>query len=245
MNLPIAKINLLVIILIGALTCSLIFESREQFNDSVNVLTKHIDHVYYINLEHRKDRNNEFLDNFNSKDKTRIDRVKGHYYSDNGAVGCLMSHITALNIALNDANSGENILICEDDFYVKDMDYCNKMLELFFSKIDSWDVIMLGHNTIESKDTGIQTEQNEKIIKILNSQTTSGYMIKKQYIPRILEIWEKDMQEYLKTNEWGNFYTDQSWKVLQPKDNWYSFTPSVAHQRTSYSDIQKGVITEF
>ena len=54
--------------------------------------------------------------------------------------------------------------------------------------------------------------------------------------------FERDMQEYLRTNEWNNYYVDQSWKVLQPNDNWYSFTPSVAHQRTSYSDIENKII---
>jgi hypothetical protein len=101
---------------------------------------------------------------------------------------------------------------------------------------------MLGQNTIESEDTGIETPEKEKIIKILNSQTASGYIIKRSYIPTLLEIYGEDMTEYVRTNEWGNYFTDQSWKVLQPVDNWYSFTPSVGVQRPSYSDIQNGYI---
>jgi hypothetical protein len=116
------------------------------------------------------------------------------------------------------------------------------MLDLFSENIQKWDVVMLGQNTSQSKDTGIQTETGEKIIKIIDSQTASGYLIKRSYIPVLLGIYERDMMEYLKTNKWGNFYTDQSWKVLQPEDNWYSFSPSVGVQRKSYSDIQKGFI---
>jgi len=219
------------------------FTKREEepFDNSRESLHKNIDAVYYINLSNRKDRQKEFLDNFSEKDANRIKRIQAHYYPENGAVGCLMSHISALNIAEKD-NLGENILICEDDFYIKDMDYLNKMLELFSENIQKWDVVMLGQNTSQSKDTGIQTENGEKIIKIIDSQTTSGYLIKRSYIPVLLGIYERDMMEYLKTNKWGNFYTDQSWKVLQPEDNWYSFSPSVGVQRKSYSDIQKGFI---
>jgi GR25 family glycosyltransferase involved in LPS biosynthesis len=236
-------------ILLGFVLLLLIFivyfyffsNKREPFDNSRESLNKNIDAVYYINLSHRKDRQNEFLDNFSEKDAKRMKRIQAHYYPENGAVGCLMSHISALNIAWKE-NLGENILICEDDFYIKDMNYLNKMLDLFFENIHKWDVVMLGQNTSQSKETGIQTESNEKVIKILDSQTASGYVIKRAYIPVLLQIYERDMMEYLRTNEWGNFYTDQSWKVLQRTDNWYSFSPSVGVQRKSYSDIQKGFI---
>jgi hypothetical protein len=147
-----------------------------------------------------------------------------------------------LNQALND-DVNDNILICEDDFVIKDMTYCNKMLELFFDNFenDKWDVIMLGQNTIDSKDTGIETDNHEKIIKILNSQTTSGYLVKKEYIPRLLKIYENDMNNYVKTGKWGNYYVDQSWKVLQKTDNWYSFYPPVGIQSVSLSDIETGL----
>ncbi len=215
---------------------------KEGFDDSRPVFNTKIDVIYYINLDKRADRKQEFLDNFNGVDENRIIKISGHHYPDNGAVGCLMSHVTALNKAISDGK-GENILICEDDFMIKDMDYFNKMLDLFFENIKKWDVIMLGHNTVESKDTGIETKDNEKIIRVLNSQTTSGYLIKRSYIPTLLDIYAKDLTEYMKTGKWGNYFTDQSWKVLQPVDKWYAFEPSVGFQRPSYSDIQNGFIS--
>jgi GR25 family glycosyltransferase involved in LPS biosynthesis len=209
----------------------------ENYDNTRPVLFENIDSIYYINLEHRDDRKAQFLDNFNSENENKIHRVNAHYYKNNGAVGCLMSHITALNLALNNKSSGENVLICEDDLEIKDMEYCNKMLKLLFENIKDWDVIMLGQNTSESSDTNIKTHSGEKIIKILDSQTCSGYLIKKSYIPKLLEIYENNMNMFLKTNVWGEYYTDQSWKKLQKTDNWYSFSPSVAVQRPSYSDI--------
>ena len=237
-------IILLAVIIIACIAYPYIsrsYPTKEGFDNSRPAINKKIDAIYYINLEKRDDRKQEFLDNFNEVDESRIVRIKAHYYPENGAVGCLMSHINALNVALED-DSGENILICEDDFTIKDMDYCNKMLDLLFKKIPDWDVVMLGQNTIHSEDTGIETEKQEKIIKIINSQTTSGYLIKRSYIPRLLKIYENDLNNYVKTGEWGNYYVDQSWKVLQKQDKWYSFKPTVGVQKESYSDIQNGFI---
>ena len=230
---------LFIVILIALFLSYYINTNIENYDDTRSVLFENIDCIYYINLSHREDRKNQFLDNFNSANENKIHRVDAHYYKNNGAVGCLMSHITALNLALNNESSGENILICEDDLEIKDMDYCNKMLKLLFENIKDWDVIMLGHNTSDSRDMDIKTDSGEKIIKILDSQTTSGYLIKKSYIPKLLEIYENDMNSYLKTNIWAGYYTDQSWKQLQKPDNWYTFVPPVAVQRPSYSDIVK------
>ena len=81
-----------------------------------------------------------------------------------------------------------NILICEDDFYIKDIFYCNRMLEFAFRTLPHWDVIMLAHNTHDSKETPYVTEKGEKIIKIVHSATGSGYLIKKSYIFLILTV---------------------------------------------------------
>ena len=231
-------IIIIAIVIVSFLAIYLLYTSREPFD--TNRPQINVDSIYYINLEKREDRKKEFLDNFNPKDESKIIRIKAHYYPENGAVGCLMSHINALNAALEDDN--EEILICEDDFVVPNMEYCNKMLQLLNKNIENWDVIMLGQNTIDSKDTGIETPTKEKIIQIISSQTTSGYLIKKKYIPRLLKIYENDMNNYMKTGEWGNYYVDQSWKKLQAVDKWYSFVPSVGTQSNGYSDIQNGVV---
>ena len=237
----ISWIIFLIIVLLGSLVLSQrIILGIEGFDDRRPAIDSHIDSIYYINLNKREDRKKEFLDNFPSVDESRIIRVAAHEYPENGAVGCLMSHVTALSRALDDP--GENILICEDDFTIKDMNYCNRMLALLFKNISDWDVIMLGQNTIESEDTKYKSEKGEKIIRIKNSQTTSGYIIKKSYIPKLLDIYSGDLTDYMRTGKWGNYFTDKSWKVLQPGDKWYSFSPTVAVQRPSYSDIQKGNI---
>jgi hypothetical protein len=101
---------LFIVILITRFLSYYINTNIENYDNTRSVLFENIDSIYYINLSHREDRKNQFLDNFNSANENKIHRVDAHYYKNNGAVGCLMSHITALNLALNDNTSSENVL---------------------------------------------------------------------------------------------------------------------------------------
>jgi GR25 family glycosyltransferase involved in LPS biosynthesis len=221
--------------------------AQETFDNAKVEFFSNIHDIYYINLEHRNDRNDEFLSNFSPTDQNRIHRVDGVYEKENGALGCLQSHIKALEMAVEmgskEDEGDHNILICEDDFYIKDIFYCNRMLEFAFRTLPHWDVIMLAHNTHDSKETPYVTEKGEKIIKIVHSATGSGYLIKKSYIEPLLEIFKKDYDNYNNTNKWiPEYCNDVSWVSLQRKDEWYAFVPTVALQRSSYSDIQKGLV---
>jgi GR25 family glycosyltransferase involved in LPS biosynthesis len=221
-------------------------ELQENFDNTKTRFFEKIDEIYYINLEHRADRNELFLSNFSQVDENRIHRINGEYVKENGAVGCLMSHIKALEQALKDSDGvkeDKNILICEDDLYIPNLFYCNKMLDYAFNVLPRWDVILIAHNTHNSEDTKYVTENNEKIIKIKHSATTAGYLIKKSYIPDLLEIYKRDYAEYLKNKKFIQEYcVDVSWVSLQQTGDWYAFIPRTASQRDSYSDIQKGFI---
>ena len=176
---------------------------QEKFDDAKTSFFEKVDTIYYINLEHREDRKNQFLSNFPSIDEKRIHRIDAHYEKNNGAIGCLRSHIKALEAAIenNNDNIKDNIvLICEDDFYIEDIFYCNRILDFAFKTLPHWDVIMLAHNTHASENTKYETDKNEKIIKIKHSATGSGYLMRSSYIPRLLEIFQNDYNTYLKTN---------------------------------------------
>jgi GR25 family glycosyltransferase involved in LPS biosynthesis len=219
---------------------------REKFDDAKSTFFEKIDQIYYINLEHREDRKDEFLSNFSSIDENRIFRIDASYEKDNGALGCLKSHIKALETALEnnkDSDEETTVLICEDDFYIKDIFYCNRILNYAFDTLPHWDVIMLAHNTHWSEDTEYVTEKGEKIIKIVHSATGSGYLLKKSYIQRLLDIFKGDYEKYLETKEWKSEYcNDVSWVPLQKQDEWFAFKPTIAIQRASFSDIQGGMV---
>ena len=77
------------------------------------------------------------------------------------------------------------------------MNYCNKMLQFCFEVLPRWDCIMLAHNTHDSSDTTYYTKNKEKIIQLHHSATTAGYLLKKSYIPNLLNIYKTDYEEYL------------------------------------------------
>jgi GR25 family glycosyltransferase involved in LPS biosynthesis len=217
---------------------------NENFDSNRDKFFDKIDHIYFINLEHRQDRKDEFLNNFSPKDEAKIHRIDAVYNKENGAIGCLKSHIKGLEMALNESTDPDDIiLICEDDFYIKDIFYCNRILDWAFTVLPDWDVIMLSHNTHSSKDTEYVTKNGEKIIRIIHSATGSGYLMKSSYIPKLLEIYQRDIDEYEKTKIFKSEYcNDVSWVELQQTDKWYAFVPTIGIQRRSFSDIQMGVV---
>ena len=193
-----------------------------------------VDKIIYINLDHRVDRNQEIIKELTTYfSDTPIIRLSAIYQPDNGALGCLQSHIMMLKYALYNF-PGENVLFCEDDLqFLKDPKGYIYNLDKFYN----WDVVMVAANTNKSKKTG------NKIVKVSDSQTASCYLVKSDYIPKILEIFEKDLEIYNTTKIWKKeYFNDQSWKILQKKDNWYAFTDKIALQRKSYSDIEKKVV---
>ena len=200
--------------------------------------SKHnIPNIYYINLLHRQDRK-EFLlkdlENINYMDNKihRIDAIKHKY----GAVGCLQSHIKALKTGLNEDYSCEYVIILEDDFAIRNMNIAKTYLNKIFTEQLDWNVILLGFN-------GRYNKNNTSFLKkIIHSQTTSGYIIKKIYIPILLKLWE-DL--YYKIKDLNNkpphrHCADIYWKQLQ-HDKWFITNPVLGYQRESYSDIEKRV----
>ena len=233
------------IIILAILAISFLFlyilknsKAPQQESFSATYSPPTVDKIIYINLDHRVDRNQQIIKELTTYfPDTHVIRLSAIYQPDNGAVGCLQSHIMMLKYALHNF-PGENVLFCEDDlkFLKNPKGYIHTLAN--DDKFYNWNVVLLADNINKSKKTG-----NKKIVKVLDSQTSSCYLVKSDYIPEMLEIFEKYLGIYNATKIWKNSYcNDQSWKILQKKDNWYAFTDKIALQRESYSDILKKVV---
>ena len=133
----------------------------------------------------------------------------------------------------------------EDDFTWKyDSNTTNKILNKCFNFKEDWNVILLSKN-------GEVKQYNDFLDKVIQSQTASGYIIKKKYIPTLLKLWEENVSIRLKYNiskknpykNYTNHNTalDICWKKLQG-DKWFSTNPILGYQMESYSDIEKKVV---
>lgn len=224
--------NKLLIIILLAIAFIMCLNFNEYFEPAL------IDTIFYINLDHRKDRNkdtiNELKKNFPGIYTKRFSSV---YDKNNGAIGCLKSHIMMLKYALEN-HPGQNILFCEDD--IQFLHNPKKYLKIFLSdkKLDNWNVLMLAHNTYKHEKT-----HNKNILKIVDSQTGSCYLVRGNYIPILLKNYENALTHYEQSGIWKDEYcNDQCWKILQKRDHWYTIMPRLCKQRIGYSDIQKGVV---
>ena len=204
-----------------------------------------IDVVYYINLDHRTDRNAEFLEEMNKIGYPfdKIVRISAVYKPKQGDLGCSMSHIKTLDEFIKSPH--KNCIVFEDDF---EFSQNKEDVQTAFSNLAennvSYDVCMLSANVHGSDLTNTEYPF---IKKVENAQTASGYMVSKSFAPVLLQNYKEGAQLLQSGYDNGspdgpNHCVDQYWKHLQPHSNWYLFNEKLGKQRKSHSDIQGGVM---
>jgi GR25 family glycosyltransferase involved in LPS biosynthesis len=188
-----------------------------------------IKHILYINLDSRPDREahikKELLKiGFNG---TRFNAIK----MSNGAIGCSMSHLKCIQMAKE--NNWDHVCILEDDIeFLNPALFLNQLTDFFNSTIQ-WDVVLIaGNNMIPYKPV------NHNCIQVFNCQTTTGYIIKKEFIPLLME----NLAQASKLQETGvdkNISAiDQYWKRLQETHRFYYYEGIFGGQLPSWSNIE-------
>jgi hypothetical protein len=197
-----------------------------------------IDCFYYINLDHRKDRR-ESIELQYSKlgiPKCKITRIAASYHKK-GGIGCSMSHCRVLEDAIK--MNYQTIVVNEDDWIlnvtVKD---ANRLLDLCMSRLDLWNVILLGSNARVLKTS--PTEHGE-ICKVLDSQTTSGFIVRGlNYFHILLRNFKTGLEKFKQNPAMEHLYCiDQYWKRLQTTDDWFITDPVIGKQISGFSDINQ------
>lgn len=192
-------------------------------------------HTYYINLESRTDRK-EHVENELKKlgiDFKNVERFNA-IMSKNGALGCSMSHLKCLQIAKE--KDYEYVFICEDDITFLNPTLFLNQLEKFLSTNRAWDVILVAGNNMLP-----YTPVDHTCIKVLNCQTTTGYIVKREYYDKLIENYREGIQKQIKEPSVPDYKIDKHWFKLQRNDNWFLITPLSVIQREDYSDIEKKV----
>jgi GR25 family glycosyltransferase involved in LPS biosynthesis len=185
--------------------------------------------IFYINLNHRKDRNEYVLQQIESIGCTgiRIEAVE----CKQGAIGCGMSHIRCLELAKE--NNLPFVCIVEDDITFTNPDLFREQLDTFLSSSIDWDVLLLGTNM------GPPFDKEKGCLRVFNAQTTTGYIVKKHYYDTLLHSFKRSVGYLLTDYNVKLFAIDIQWKQLQQRDRWYVLHPLTVIQREDYSDIEK------
>jgi len=204
----------------------------EKYTDGLN----NFDIIYYINLEHRKDRLTHITSELEKTniDPNKISRIDAVYYPDFGCLGCSKSHYLALEHFINSGK--ETCVILEDDFeFTQNQNTINDLINQFFNTVNgNFDVLMLASNTYVE-----QQSEHPFITKIIDAQTTSGYAVSKQFAPILLSNYRESIQQ-LETIGYkvSDFCIDIYSKKIQPNSKWYCIYPKIGQQLPGYSDIE-------
>ena len=189
--------------------------------------------VMYINLACRTDRNTHVqseLKKIGVNNPERFNAIK----LEDGALGCSMSHLKCIELAKK--NNYEYIFICEDDIEFLNPELFLTQLQSFLKSAISWDVILVAGNNMLP-----YLPANDTCIKILNCQTTTGYIVKREYYDTLIDNYKTGIKNLLKEPFNNEYKIDKYWFKLQRKDNWYLIIPLTIVQREDYSDIEKKV----
>ena len=187
----------------------------------------------YINLEHRKDRNDSILKELNKINVHNPQRFNA-IQKENGAIGCSLSHIKCLELAIK--NNYEYVLICEDDIEILNPSLFVENVNQFLNSKMDWDVLLIAGNNMVPYNF-----VTNYCIKIYNCLTTTGYIVKNAYFETLLTNYKDGVINLMKNPENANYKIDKYWQILQKKDNWYMLIPSTIVQKEDYSDIEKKI----
>ena len=200
------------------------------------------DVIYYINLEHRKDRYDNIINQLNKTNinSNKIKRINGIYIKDFGILGCAKSHCLALESFIKSSPENKYCIIFEDDFeFTKEQIFIHEIINKVFNEVIDFDVLMLSSNILNGQPT-----KYDFLTKIINAQTLSGYAVNRKFAPILLNNYRESISLLEKEGYKCHPYCfDIYMKKLQPFTKWYSLNPLIGKQMESYSDIENKVVS--
>lgn len=190
-----------------------------------------MEHILYINLEHRKDRKKHMETHLSAMGLTgeRIDAI----YHVHGYIGCTLSHIRCVELAME--RQWSSVCILEDDVLFTDPSLFQSLLQQFIRSHTTWDVLLLAGNSVPPY------RKEEGCRQVFTTRTTTAYVVRCHYYETLLQNFKEGLRllERFYRNE---YMIDMYWMRLQQKDTWYLLDPLTVVQLPSYSDIENKVV---
>ena len=206
------------------------FKTFASIHSSMNLLK----HAFVINLDKRSDRFDHVTAEFD-KIGFGFERFSAILNQD-GAIGCSMSHIRCLELAIE--RNYDFIAICEDDItFTRPNVFLSSLIQFEKSPPENWDVLLLGGVVYSA--SGHSYEQIEKFYaRVYESQTTTGYIVSRKYMPVLLNNFKEGLRKFIETGDRFKYAIDSNWKQLQRRDSWFFLTPPTITQYVNWSDIE-------
>lgn len=202
-----------------------------------------LNNSYYINLEKRKERKEHVekeLKKIGVNEPIRINAIEHNL----GIIGCLKSHIKTLENFLSDKSDDQYVAIFEDDVVFKNPETTISCINEI-AKDDDWNVCLIGG----MNDGEYSKYKNLPAIKVSRCMSCAAYIVKRSYIPTLVDFWEKFLKkaEELIDKATGIVSLDLisfdvAWFELQQKDTFILLIPLCVTQLEIYSDNWRKVI---
>ena len=195
--------------------------------------------IYYINLENRTDR----LDNFNTNVISKLPSLADKFHRvaatdmtaykliSQRAAGCSLSHMRIWkDIIDKDIHSS---IILEDDFkLITTEEVFNNRIAKLYTKYPNFGVCNIGWRNM------VPLQKLDEVFSIGGSiQTTSGYIITNKYAKLMIHRLEQSIEELLKGEPVQIHAIDMVWKEFQETPDWLVMD-KLGIQEESYSDIE-------
>ncbi len=181
---------------------------------------------FYINLEHRKERNLitiQELKKLGIKKPNRFNAIT----HDIPLVGCALSHIACLENAKE--LGWDYVIIFEDDIKIENK---KKVIEKFNKYInkDFWDVLYLGvWNYLPP------LKVMNDLAKVVRGVCLHAYIVKSHYYDTLINHLKESVELKL-INDIRENNNDEYIHTLQKKDKWFCILPIHITQRDGWSD---------
>jgi GR25 family glycosyltransferase involved in LPS biosynthesis len=209
---------------------------------TLNNMNRNIDHLYYINLNKRVDRDTHIKHNVlpffgcNISNFTRISAIDTTDLStsDMRAIGCTLSHLEIYSHAK--ASNFKTILIIEDDFIpVIDADKFDVMTEYLLANLPDFNVCQIAYNVDQRNIRDI----GHGVIKSgSNMQTTSGYILNVNFCDTLAPVFTESVDRLRGGESADKYACDQVWKRFQTVEYKWYLMERVGKQLNNYSDIE-------
>lgn len=201
-----------------------------------------LQHVRYINLDKRTDRNESILAELAKYGALQAVRFPAVFHSP-GSIGCSLSHAQVLKQCLEHAassNAAQYYTIMEDDFvWAMPVQDVKDDLNLLASSTVRWDVVLLSASKWKASVGNVVLPSSSGAFRrALGCGSSAGYIVRAGYLSTLLENVEESTHNLRKGNEYSTYALDQYWKRLQQRDAWLVHIPGFGKQAPSYSDIE-------
>ena len=180
---------------------------------------------FYINLEHRKQRNQQTITELRKLGIKHPNRFNAITH-ETPLIGCAKSHMEVIKRAKE--LKWSYVIVFEDDIKIESK---KKVLEKFKKYINTdFDVLYLGCWNYEPP-----IEISNDLAKVTHAVCLHAYIVKQHYYDTIIANLEEGIQLKLKNDVRENNNDEYMYK-LQQKDSWYCITPIYITQKDGWSD---------